>query len=254
MTWLRHFEERSGSSGATIGKTMFHARAALWGRLTHARTKSFCTGTTKSNNGDKIESSVSSYHEAYKQLDKLDFMTAAKMLFTQPPKKKQFGVDFHLVQLFFACMPSLAVYLVAQYARYEIRRMEAEQEEKKKQEGKKRQEEDEKAKELELKEEEEKVKSNPVILEVKTRLGKLEETVNEILAEAKKQSNQGDTQIKSESSSSIEKEHVGKPKSDEPTPGLGQRKSSGSTHITDVSQPDQMGKTQNAQPSKDAKK
>ncbi|KAI8544222.1 hypothetical protein RHMOL_Rhmol08G0279100 [Rhododendron molle] len=34
-------------------------------------------------------------------------------------------IDFHLVQFFFACMPSLAVYLVAQYARYEMRRMEA---------------------------------------------------------------------------------------------------------------------------------
>ncbi|TXG53849.1 hypothetical protein EZV62_019105 [Acer yangbiense] len=74
---------------------MFHARAALWGQLRRARTKSFCTRTTKSNNGDKIESNVSSYNEAYKQLDKLDFMTAAKMLFTQPPKKKQFGVPEH---------------------------------------------------------------------------------------------------------------------------------------------------------------
>uniref|UniRef100_A0A7N2LN91 Uncharacterized protein n=1 Tax=Quercus lobata TaxID=97700 RepID=A0A7N2LN91_QUELO len=34
-------------------------------------------------------------------------------------------IDFHLVQLFFACMPSLAVYLVAQYARYDMRKMEA---------------------------------------------------------------------------------------------------------------------------------
>ncbi|KAK4590131.1 hypothetical protein RGQ29_020616 [Quercus rubra] len=57
----------------------------------------------------------SNYNEAYKQLD---FVTAAKnkMLFTGPPKKKLFGIDFHLVQLFFACMPSLAIYLVAQYA------------------------------------------------------------------------------------------------------------------------------------------
>ncbi|KAL5854846.1 hypothetical protein ACOSQ3_004736 [Xanthoceras sorbifolium] len=97
-----------------------------------------------------------------------------------------------------------AVYLVAQYARYEMRRMEAKLEEKKKQEEKKRQEEEEKTKELELKEAEEKVKSNPVILEVKTRLVKLEETVDEIVAESKKQSsgsmtkNQGDTQNKSE--------------------------------------------------------
>ncbi|KAL5837375.1 hypothetical protein ACOSQ3_014544 [Xanthoceras sorbifolium] len=200
---------------------MFHARAGLWGRLRRTQTKLFCSGTTKINNGDKIESNVSSYNEAYKQLDKLDFISAAKILFTDPPKKKKFGIDFHLVQLFFACMPSLAVYLVAQYARYEMRRMEAELEEKKKQEEKKRQEEEERTKELEFKEAEEKAKSNPVILEVKTRLGKLEETVNEIVAESKKQSsgsmtkNQGDTQNKSESesSSSVEEDHVGKPKS-----------------------------------------
>lgn len=48
----------------------------------------------------------------------------------QNPKK--FGIDFHLVQFFFACLPSLAVYLVAQYARYDIRKMEAEVEMKKK--------------------------------------------------------------------------------------------------------------------------
>ncbi|KAG6510258.1 hypothetical protein ZIOFF_028267 [Zingiber officinale] len=55
--------------------------------------------------------------EAYRQLDNLDFMTAAKILFTTPPKRKEFGFDFHLVQFFFACLPSLAVFLVAQYAR-----------------------------------------------------------------------------------------------------------------------------------------
>lgn len=44
-----------------------------------------------SNNGEKAESSISTYNEAYKQLDKLDFMTAAKILFTGPPKKKKFG-------------------------------------------------------------------------------------------------------------------------------------------------------------------
>ncbi|KAL2338206.1 hypothetical protein Fmac_012652 [Flemingia macrophylla] len=38
-------------------------------------------------------------------------MTAAKILFTDPPKKKQFGFDFHLVQFFFACLPSLGMRL-----------------------------------------------------------------------------------------------------------------------------------------------
>ncbi|CAA6672267.1 unnamed protein product [Spirodela intermedia] len=65
--------------------------------------------------------------EAYRKIHDLDFTTAARILFTAAPDKKKFGFDFHLVQLFFACMPSLAVYLVAQYARYEIRRMEASQ-------------------------------------------------------------------------------------------------------------------------------
>lgn len=76
--------------------------------------------------------------EAYKKVQEFDWSsgadwkTAANILFTVPPKRKEFGLDFHLVQLFFVCMPSLAVYLVAMYARREIRRMEAEAEEKKK--------------------------------------------------------------------------------------------------------------------------
>nr|DAD27349.1 TPA_asm: hypothetical protein HUJ06_028817 [Nelumbo nucifera] len=94
------------------------------------RPRLFCASVTK-NNGTSSNSSINSNNssirdcDAYRELEKLDFMTAAKILFTTPPKKKKFGLDFHLVQLFFACMPSLAVYLVAQYARYEIRRMEA---------------------------------------------------------------------------------------------------------------------------------
>lgn len=61
-------------------------------------------------------------------------------------------------------------------------------EQKKEQEEKKKREEEEKAKELELKEAEEKAKSNPELLEVKRRLGKLEEAVKEIVVESKKQS------------------------------------------------------------------
>ncbi|EMS50481.1 hypothetical protein TRIUR3_05604 [Triticum urartu] len=76
--------------------------------------------------------------EAYKKVQEFDWSsgadwkTAANILFTVPPKRKEFGLDFHLVQLFFVCMPSLAVYLVAQYARSEIKRMEAEAEVKRK--------------------------------------------------------------------------------------------------------------------------
>ncbi|XP_020600363.1 uncharacterized protein LOC110039583 [Phalaenopsis equestris] len=117
--------------------------------------------------------------EAYRQLENLDFKSAAKILFTTPPKRKKFGLDFHLVQLFFACLPSFAVYLVAQYARSEIRRMEAEAEQKKK-----------------LADEEDKTKiteltptkdlSNNELSEVKIRLDALEEAVKEIVDERKK--------------------------------------------------------------------
>ncbi|KAI5351058.1 hypothetical protein L3X38_003949 [Prunus dulcis] len=93
------------------------------------------TNTNYNHSSDNAEeTSLSRYHDSLKQLDKLNFMKAAKILLTGRPSKKKFGLDFHLAQLFFACMPSLAVYLVAQYARYEIRRMEAELEEKKKKE------------------------------------------------------------------------------------------------------------------------
>ncbi|XP_010265673.1 PREDICTED: uncharacterized protein LOC104603355 [Nelumbo nucifera] len=152
------------------------------------RPRLFCASVTK-NNGTSSNSSINSNNssirdcDAYRELEKLDFMTAAKILFTTPPKKKKFGLDFHLVQLFFACMPSLAVYLVAQYARYEIRRMEAELELKKKQE------EEEKANELELVAgEEREVPSDPELLKVKVRLDALEEVVKEIAVESKKQS------------------------------------------------------------------
>lgn len=120
--------------------------------------------------------------EAYRQIQNLDFMKAAKILFTTPPKRKQFGFDFHLVQFFFACMPSLAVYLVAQYARHEIRRMEAEAEVKKKQaeEAEERAGEEEKAKEAELR-----IKEDPVLSKVIGRLDALEEVVKEIVDEKK---------------------------------------------------------------------
>ncbi|KAL3528949.1 hypothetical protein ACH5RR_008271 [Cinchona calisaya] len=135
------------------------------------------------NAADEYSSSSISRKDAYKELENLDFMTATKILFTTPPKKKKFGIDFHLVQLFFACMPSLAVYLVALYARSEMRRMEAELEVKKKAE------EEAKAKELELKAaEEQEMTSDPQLLAVNVRLDKLEETIKEIVVESKKKS------------------------------------------------------------------
>lgn len=86
----------------------------------------------------KAQEAAKARMEAYKQVQDFDWSsgadwkTAANILFTVPPKRKEFGLDFHLVQLFFVCMPSLAVYLVAQYARREIKRMEAEAEAKRK--------------------------------------------------------------------------------------------------------------------------
>ncbi|XP_052176214.1 uncharacterized protein LOC127790666 [Diospyros lotus] len=156
-------------------------------RLRLLRKRSFCT--SNSNNEKKGDGSVSTYDDAYHQLDKLDFMTASKILFTTPPKKKKFGIDFHLVQFFFACMPSLAVYLVAQYARYEMRKMEAELE------LKKQAEEEAKAKEMELNASEEKEAGpDPEILDVRMRLDKMEAAVKEIVAQSKKQSGSTSTE------------------------------------------------------------
>ncbi|XP_010679461.1 uncharacterized protein LOC104894822 isoform X3 [Beta vulgaris subsp. vulgaris] len=171
------------------------------------RSRRFCNFTTQKNKQQCSQSGTESSNgnnngrlsdvrdlEAYHDLDNLNFMKAAKILFSSPPKKKQFGsyktshyllfmirLDFHLVQLFFALMPSLAVYLVAQYARYDIKKMEAELEVKKKAE------EAQKAKEIEANEEEEKAakSANPELLKVKERLEALEETVKEIKVETK---------------------------------------------------------------------
>lgn len=140
--------------------------------------------TTTTTNVKAGEASVRDF-DAYRQLDKLNFTTAAKILFTIPPKKNKFGIDFHLVQFLFVLMPSLAVYLVAHYARYEMRRMDAELELKKKAE------EEKKAKEMESSaadEEEVETVSDPELLNMKERLDKLEETMKDIVVESKKQS------------------------------------------------------------------
>ncbi|RDX95338.1 hypothetical protein CR513_22156, partial [Mucuna pruriens] len=141
---------------------------------TNAKTSySFCTSAKNNNNNKK-----NIVDERYRQLENLDMMTAAKILFTDPPQKKKFGYPF----LF-----PLPVYLVAQYARYEIRTMEVEVEQKRKQ--KEEEEAKEKEKEMELNPPEEKEeKSGPQLSEVKVRLEKLEEAVKEIVAETKKQS------------------------------------------------------------------
>ncbi|KAK7389491.1 hypothetical protein VNO78_24586 [Psophocarpus tetragonolobus] len=143
---------------------------------------SFCTSAKNKNKNIIVD-------ERYRQLENLDVVTAAKMLFTHPPQKRKFGLDFHLVQFFFACLPSLvffslhtAVYLVAQYAHYEMRKMEVEVDQKRK---KQKEEEEEEVKEKEKEMEE---KSDPQLAEVKVRLEKLEAAVIEIEVKTKKHS------------------------------------------------------------------
>ncbi|KAG0469667.1 hypothetical protein HPP92_016367 [Vanilla planifolia] len=143
-----------------------------------SQTNSLSNGNIPGKKTSAVEE-VAEREEAYHQLQNLDFKTAAKILFTTPPKRKKFGLDFHLVQLFFACMPSLAVYLVAQYARSEIRRMEAEAEQKKKQ----AEEEEKGEKETELVANGE---PQSEMAEVKVRLEALEETVKEIIDEKRR--------------------------------------------------------------------
>lgn len=133
----------------------------------------------------RAEAAARARVEAYKQVQNFDWSsgadwkTAANILFTVPPKRKEFGLDFHLVQLFFVCMPSLAVYLVAQYARREIKRMEGEAEEKRKKD-----EELEKQKQVE--EESAKEDADSKLSKVLDRLDTLEGVVKEIVDDKRK--------------------------------------------------------------------
>ncbi|KAE8690438.1 deSI-like protein [Hibiscus syriacus] len=254
---------------------MFRARNASALFSIHFKTRSFCStikdSKNKNNNSDivdgKIESNLSTFTESYRQLDNLNFMTAAKILFTQPPKKKKFGIDFHLVQLFFACMPSLAVYLVAQYARYEMRKMEAELEEKKKQEESKMKQEEAKMKqeEEERDKEGEQIAMDPELSEVKVRLGKLEEAVREIAVESKKQSavhitktqqkasEPGEDRSKSESRSSVMQDKGTNQKSIEQIPNADSGKARSVSPVSDATRKDQKGENRIGGPSEDAK-
>ena len=78
---------------------MFHARKGWFRALNQFKvakigksfsSKSTATGST-SKSGNKTESSLTKHDESYRQLDNLDFMTAARILFTDHPKKKKFG-------------------------------------------------------------------------------------------------------------------------------------------------------------------
>ena len=76
---------------------MFRARQTFARiKLTHP-TKQFCNSSTKPNNknmsiSEKTESNVSKSDDLYRQLDNLDFMKAAKILFTALQRKRNSGI------------------------------------------------------------------------------------------------------------------------------------------------------------------
>ncbi|KAJ0256692.1 hypothetical protein HA466_0096100 [Hirschfeldia incana] len=180
-------------------------------RLRHYRIRRMCSkGESGGNKLEKTESSVvvSRYDETYKKLDKLDFVTAAKILFTEPPKKNKFGLDWHVVQFIIVCLPSLAVYLVAQYARRKMKIMDAELGEKKRKEEEKREKEEAEKKALE---EAEATKSQEELTEMKMRLGKIEETIKETVLEAKKPSGNGPTKTQDDQSTKLPPKEESKP-------------------------------------------
>ncbi|CAA7020003.1 unnamed protein product [Microthlaspi erraticum] len=148
------------------------------------------TDSSVAQHSSEAESSVSRYNETYKKLDKLDFVTAAKILFSEPPKKNKFGFDWHVVQFIIVCLPSFAVYLVAQYARRRMRIMDAELAEKKRKEDEKKEKEEAEQKALV---EEAATKSQKELMEMKERLGKMEEAIKEIVLETKKPSGNAPT-------------------------------------------------------------
>lgn len=101
---------------------MLRARAS-WSqfskRLKPFETSSFCSKShiqtnknSKINGDNKVESDLSSYNEAYKQLDNLDFMTASKILFTKPSNKKKFGYHFLFsIFVFHGCLIGSTLWL-----------------------------------------------------------------------------------------------------------------------------------------------
>ncbi|CAE5964759.1 unnamed protein product [Arabidopsis arenosa] len=192
-------------------------------RLKLYRIRRLCT--KGENGGNKVEktessvapyseteSSVSRYDETYKKLDKLDFVTAAKILFTEPPKKNKFGFDWHVVQFIIVCLPSVAVYLVAQYARRKMKIMDAELGEKKRKEEEKKEKEEAEQKALEV---EAATKSHEELMEMKQRLGKIEETIKEIVLETKKPSGNAPTKTQEDQSTKLPPKEESKPEKEQ---------------------------------------
>lgn len=72
-------------------------RSLLTGAIRGQPWRFQCTSTTNNNSNTKNksveggkEASIRDF-DVYRQVDNLDFMTAAKILFTTPLKKKKFG-------------------------------------------------------------------------------------------------------------------------------------------------------------------
>ncbi|CAL5444188.1 unnamed protein product [Camellia sinensis] len=148
-------------------------------------TKPTIPSNNNNNNGsEKIDGSLTNYDETYRHLDKLDFMTAAKILFTTPPKKKKFGVRFPSGAILL-CLPAFIGCIFGG----SICSPRNEKNGGKELELKKKAEEEAKAKEIELNASKEKEAggSDPELLEVKERINKLEAAVKEIVVKTKKQ-------------------------------------------------------------------
>ncbi|EFH52174.1 hypothetical protein ARALYDRAFT_485221, partial [Arabidopsis lyrata subsp. lyrata] len=119
----------------------------------------------------------------------LDFVTAAKILFTEPPKKNKFGFDWHVVQFIIVCLPS-------------------ELGEKKRKEEEKKEKEEAEQKALEV---EGATKSHEELMEMKQRLGKIEETIKEIVLETNKPSEKAPTKTQEDQSTKLSPKEESKP-------------------------------------------
>lgn len=76
---------------------------------TNAKTTyySFCTSSANKNNNKNMI-----VDERYRQLENLDMVTAAKILFSDPPKKRKFGYPFSFPLTMFTLSP-LALFRIS---------------------------------------------------------------------------------------------------------------------------------------------
>jgi len=65
-----------------------------------------------------------SHDRKHQEHGEMTFEKATEILFTQPEEPKRFGWDFHMWQAIVACLPPLAIYLTAKYARQDLKKME----------------------------------------------------------------------------------------------------------------------------------